>query len=303
MNYLAVNIIRNGADWLIVRIFVLSKTAIMNECYGKKFILNGELQPAELFDNSLVYEGDSIYEVIRMVKGNPIFFPDHMERLSASVKLQHKIPLADDSVLRNAILQLTRSDKKKETNIKIVFNYNNGSDNYLIYLIETGYPSREQYNKGVKGIFFFAERKDPESKVINHKLRSSIYHKLIHEGGYEALLVNENNLITEGSRSNIFFLKNETLITAPDNLILKGITRKHILDICEENRINVELTCVNAGNISEYEAVFMTGTSPMVLPFYCINDQFFNVRLPLLEMLRKLYKLRAEESIRLFRLE
>ena len=35
----------------------------MNECSGKKFILNGELQPSELFDNSLVYEGDSVYEV------------------------------------------------------------------------------------------------------------------------------------------------------------------------------------------------------------------------------------------------
>ena len=96
----------------------------------------------------------------------------------------------------------------------------------------------------MKGILFFAERKDPESKVINHKLRSSIYHKLIHEGGYEALLVNENNLITEGSRSNIFFLKGETLVTAPDNVILNGITRKHILEICRENKIKVEFACV-----------------------------------------------------------
>jgi len=276
---------------------------MMNECFGKNYILNGELQPAELFDNSLVYDGDSIYEVIRMAKGIPIFFHDHLERLSSSVRLQHKTMLADASVLRNDIIQLTRSDKKKESNIKIVFNYNNDSDNYLIYFIEPIYPSDEQYKKGVKGILFFAERKDPESKVINHKLRSSVSHKLIHDSGYEALLVNENNLITEGSRSNIFFLKNETLVTAPDNLILNGITRKYILEICRENKINVELACVNADNISEYEAVFMTGTSPMLLPFYCINNKLFNVRLPLMEKLRKLYMLKVEESIRLFRSE
>lgn len=275
----------------------------MNECFGKKFILNGELHPSELFDNSLIYEGDSIYEVIRMVKGVPVFFPDHLERLSTSVKLQHKSMLTDAAELKNNIIQLTRSDKKKESNIKIVFNYNKGVINYLIYFIEPIYPSDEQYKKGVKGILFFAERKDPESKVINHKLRSSIYHKLIQDGGYEALLVNAKNLITEGSRSNIFFLRNETLITAPDNLILNGITRKYVLEICRENKINVELACVNADHISEYEAVFMTGTSPMVLPFYCINDKLFNVRLPLMEKLRKLYMLKVKESILLFRPE
>jgi branched-chain amino acid aminotransferase len=124
---------------------------------------------------------------------------------------------------------------------------------------------------------------------------------LILESGYEAILVNENNLITEGSRSNIFFLKGETLVTAPDNVILNGITRKHILQICYEHKISVELSCVSADDINDYDAVFMTGTSPMVLPFNCIGDKYFNVRIPLVERLRKLYLEKAEASIGLFR--
>lgn len=273
----------------------------MNECYGKKFIINGDLQPAGLFDNSMVYEGDSIYEVIRMVNGNPVFFEDHMERLATSVKLQRKETLVDTSSLRKAILSLTRSDRKKEVNLKIVFNYNRNSKTYLVYFIEPIYPSEEQYKSGVKGILFYAERKDPESKLINHKLRSSIYHKLILERGYEALLVNENGFITEGSRSNIFFMKGDTLITAPDKLILNGITRKYILEICRENEINIELSSVKAKDILEYDAVFMTGTSPIVLPFYCIDDKYFNIKLPLIDLLRNLYMVKAEESIRKFR--
>jgi branched-chain amino acid aminotransferase len=275
----------------------------MNECYGKKFILNGNLQPAEMFDKSLVYEGDSVYEVLRMVKGNPIFFPDHMERLSTSVKLQKKEFLADIATLRKAIINLTRADKKRESNLKIVFNYNKGVTNFLVYFIESSYPTDLQYKQGVKGILFFAERKDPESKVIDHKLRSSIYHKLIHEGAYEAILVNENNLITEGSRTNLFFMKENTLFTAPDNLVLKGITRKHVLDICEENKINVEFSCVKADEIAKYDAVFMTGTSPMVLPFKCIGDKSFDVKFPLIESLRLLYLQKADASIGDFRSE
>ena len=275
----------------------------MNECYGKKFILNGNLQPAEMFDKSLVYEGDSVYEVLRIVKGNPIFFYDHMERLVTSVRLQKKIILADVQTIRKAIISLTRSDKKHEANLKIVFNYNKGVTNFLVYFIEASYPTEIQYRNGVKGLLFFAERKDPEAKVINHKLRSSIYHRLIHEGGYEAILVNENNQITEGSRSNIFFLRADTLVTAPDNSVLKGITRKYILEICAEQGINMEFQYVNADNLRDFDAVFMTGTSPTVLPFNCIDDTSFSVKFPMIERLRKLYLEKAEASMRYFRSE
>ncbi len=281
-------------------ILLYKKSVKMNECYGKKFILNGKLLSSDHFDNSLVYDGDSIYEVIRMVKGNPVFFNDHMERLVTSAKIQQKELLAEISVLRRDIINLVKTERKKEINLKIVFNYNQDSDNYLVYFIEPIYPSEEQYKKGVRGILFYAERKDPESKVINHKLRSSIYHKLILEGGYEALLVNEENCITEGSRSNIFFLKDNMLVTAPDETILNGITRKYILDICRENKIKVKYLCVPVDSVGDYEAVFMTGTSPMVLQFSRIGDVYFNVRNPLIENLRKLFIKKAEESISRF---
>ena len=273
----------------------------MNECYGKKFILNGNLQPAEMFDNSLVYEGDSVYEVLRTIKGTPIFYSDHMERLTSSVRLQKKELLVQIPALRKVIIELSRSDKIKESNLKIVFNYNQGVSNYLVYFINSVYPTDLQYKNGVKGILFFAERKDPESKVINHKLRSSIYHRLITDGSYEAILVNENDFITEGSRSNIFFLKGETLLTAPDNSVLNGITRKHVIEICNEINIKIEYSFIAVKDIEKYDGVFMTGTSPMILPFSHVDDKLFKVKFPLIERIRKLYIQRAEASLSQFR--
>jgi branched-chain amino acid aminotransferase len=272
----------------------------MDECFGKKLVMNGTIESSETFDSTLVYEGDSIYEVIRMVKGNPVFFYDHMERLETSARIQGKTLLADSETLRRDIIRLSKTEKKKDINLKIVFNYNRNGNNYLVYFIEPMYPSDDQYRNGVRGILYHAERKDPESKVINHKLRSSIYHKLILEGGYEALLVNDRNQITEGSRSNIFFLKNDILTTAPDDMVLNGITRKHILEICDQNRIRVEFKCVDADSVSGYEAAFMTGTSPMVLPFRIIGNTSFKVNIPLIGLLKKLYLQKADESIQAF---
>jgi branched-chain amino acid aminotransferase len=273
---------------------------MVSECYGNKFVLNGEILTCDDFDNSLVYDGDSVYEVIRMIKGYPVFFNDHMERLESSLQIQKKASLANRTLLRENILNLVKTEKRKNINLKIVFNYNQNRTNYLVYFIEPIYPTPEQYKKGVRGILFYAERKNPVSKVINHRLRSSIYHKLILEGAYEALLVNEKKCITEGSRSNIFFLKDNSLTTAPDNKILNGITRKYILKICRTLDIGVIFNCVPVDKLDDYHAVFMTGTSPMVLPFLCIDDINFKVDIPLIGRLRSLYFEQAMESIESF---
>jgi branched-chain amino acid aminotransferase len=275
----------------------------MDECFGKYFIRNSELLSSLSFNSSMIYEGDSLYEVIRIVKGAPVFFYDHMERLKNSVRLQKKEMAAGTDVLRRDIIKLSGSDGLKEVNLKIVFNYSGTSSDYLIYFIEPIYPTESQYRTGVKGILFNAERKDPASKVVNHKLRSDIYHKLILEGAYEALLVDHKNRITEGSRSNIFFIRDNKLFTAPEDIILSGITRKYILEICQEKNLKVIFEPVKADEIGDYDSVFMTGTSPMVLPFRFVNDCIFNVRHPLISELRKLYIVKTEDSIRKFRSE
>lgn len=272
----------------------------MGESFGDNFILNGELTPSALFRNSMVYEGESIYEVIRMVKGFPVFFNDHCERLETSVSLQGRMMLADREDLKRDVIRLSATEKKKEINLKIVFNFTGTSANYLIYYIEPVYPTSDQYRKGVKGILYHAERKNPESKVINHRLRSSIYHRLIMDGAFEAILVDSSNCITEGSRSNIFLINSGKLYTAPENKILNGITRKHVLEICYENKIEVGLQCVNADDLDGYESVFMTGTSPVVLPFNQIDSHRFNYRHQLISFLRHQYMVKADQSIRQF---
>lgn len=273
----------------------------MKECIGNHFILNGNLRPVGEFDNSLVYKGTSVYEVIRTTGGIPVFFDDHFRRLEASLASQDFKPLARYAEIKKNIVTLADNDKRKEINLKLVFNYNEGNNNYLIYYIESVYPSTDQYRKGVKGILFYAERSNPHSKIINYKLRSDIHQELVNENAYEAILVNDNDLITEGSKSNIFFLKNNLLVTAPDELILEGVTRKHILEICNEQGIKTEFRCVNADEISEYDAVFMTGTSPMVLHFCCINDIHFNAGFPLFEKLRKEYLNLVQENTNEFK--
>jgi branched-chain amino acid aminotransferase len=273
----------------------------MSECYGDFFIRNGELLSCGLFDNSDVYEGDSVYEVLRMVNGAPLFFTDHMERLEHSTLNHGRHLLATPDELVNDLLLMRKSAGIKEANLKIVFNYKDEESTYLLYFIEPLYPSNLQYREGVSTILFNAERDNPGVKVINHKLRSAIYHRLIAENAYEAFLVDSDGKITEGSRSNIFFVKGERLYTAPDDKVLGGITRKHILDLCASNSIEVVMACVPAAEIQNYDSVFMSGTSPMVLPVKSVEGVHFPTRNRVVERVSELYSERVRESIKSFR--
>jgi branched-chain amino acid aminotransferase len=272
----------------------------MGECSGLNYILNGELQPAALFTDSIVYRGESVYEVIRTRNGTPFFFLDHMNRLSASTRLTGKKILASVETIRNDIIKLSRADRHKEANLKIVFNYNLSEENYLIYFIKSFYPSNQQYIKGVKGILVDAERKDPASKVVNLNLKSIVAQSLLEENAYEAILVNNEGFITEGSRSNLFFIKNGELFTTPESAVLNGITRQQVLLICKEAGIKVNFMMIPSEGISAYEAAVMTGTSPLILPYYEIGKVRYRVDNPFILQLREMYLIRAEASLKWF---
>jgi len=269
----------------------------MKECTGNYFIKNGVMLPVEDFDNKMVYEGESIYEVLRMVRGAPLFFSDHYERLIGSILNRKRTNLSTFNNLRRNIKVLAEIEKPEKANLKIVFNYNNPNSDYLIYFIKACYPSELQYKEGVKGILFRGERTDPASKVVHHELKSAIVARLASEKAYEALLVNDKNLITEGSRSNIFFIKNKTLYTAPDNLVLNGITKKHLIRLCNETGIEICYKCINAAEIQDYDSVLMSGTSPILLPFKYIDDCEFIVENSTVEKLRNMLMLKADQSI------
>ncbi|MFO7575894.1 MAG: aminotransferase class IV [Bacteroidales bacterium] len=273
----------------------------MSECYGNYFVRNGELIPSCLFNNTDVYEGESVYEVLRMMGSGPLFFEDHMERMAMSVQYHDHKMLATPAEMASQIIMMRKSAGVKEANLKIVFNYKENENTCLLYFIEPLYPTHKQYREGVQTILYRAERENPEVKVINHRLRSSIYHRLIISNAYEALLVDSDGYVTEGSRSNIFFVKEGKLFTAPDEKVLGGITRKQVLDICRQNGIEVVMGSVHEDDIVNYESVFMTGTSPMVLPIKMIDEMRFRVDNPLVRSLLELYTIRVKESLAAFR--
>ncbi|MDF2590756.1 MAG: branched-chain amino acid aminotransferase [Clostridia bacterium] len=216
----------------------------------------------------------SIYEVIRVIDGVPIFLEDHMERLQNSAaslesKIQNIMPrIASD------IKKLIKINNYPEKNIKLlVFNLENEVPDYIMCFIKSTYPSQEQYLHGISSVLFHAERSNPNAKIINNQLRETINLELKENNAYEALLVNNKGEITEGSRSNLFFVVHGKIYTSPAHDVLIGITRKYIIEACSNLRLEIIEQPIPFSMLDYADGAFITGTSPKVLPIASVEER------------------------------
>ncbi len=80
-------------------------------------------------------------------------------------------------------------------------------------------------------------------------------------------------------------MKDNALITAPDQEILPGITRMKVIELAILNGIPIKYESINSADFSDIESVFLTGTSPKVLPVRRVGDLPFRMDHPLVQKL------------------
>lgn len=246
---------------------------MLMECFNEFFIENEKIKERDSFEESFLKEGKSLYEVIRIIDGAPLFLKSHLERFYNSAKLEGLNLWLDEEEIKENINRLIEINKVSIGNIKLVFNFNKGkNNNFLCYFLKHNYPEDIEYKKGVKTILYHGERENPNAKVINMDFRKIVGEKIKEEKAYEAILVDRNGYITEGSKSNIFMIKDGKVITAPIEKVLPGITRQNIMDVCKNLNLKVEEEKVHYKDIDKLEGLFISGTSPKVLPIKSVDE-------------------------------
>ncbi len=257
---------------------------------GETFLFNGVLLNADRLDDVLKPDSLKIYEVFRVINSKSILLDDHLDRLILSILgIGKQIPENFKLRLQNNIDKLIEKSSIQEGNIKIVVQYYSDKEEIVIYFIPHFYPMDEDYKNGVDVGLFKSIRENPNIKAESNKrvlINSIIKQKKL----YEVLLVNEMDKITEGSRTNIFFIDFENKVyTAPDNCVLKGITRKYAIKICNDGQIPCLLNEVTVNELKNYQSAFLTGTSPKILPVKRIENITFDVNSPVLKTIMKAY--------------
>jgi len=269
-----------------------------NEIYHNVFIYNSQLMGKNAIDKISYNDGIVVYEVIRIVGGIPLFMEDHLMRLHYSASLAGFQPWISDLEITNSIKQLCVENQVLSGNVKFLFQFKpDHTALFLCFFIKHNYPILSQYKSGVKLMLHQAERPTPNAKLFNTELHETTGEIISKSEIYELLLVNKNGLITEGSKSNVFFIKGNLLFTAPKRMVLPGITRKFVLKIALLSGIDVIEECVHQNDLDQYDAAFISGTSPKILPIASIGDIQYNPHHPLIKKLIKDYEEEIENYI------
>ncbi|MEW5847055.1 MAG: aminotransferase class IV [Bacteroidota bacterium] len=241
------------------------------------FFYNGKILPIGNFSAKLTEGENIIYEVIRVKNSAPIFLDDHLNRFSHSAKMMnYNINLNE---IKQGIHQLLRANPVDQKNFRLMYHSSaeNNDHTLLIYFIPSRYPTADEVTSGVYLETLNAERHNPTVKFENKAIRAIANEILSTHQCYEVLLVDHDGFITEGSRSNVFFIDKNRLITAPDSKVLGGITRQKVIEICRKMNINIDFRCLHIDELASTTGCFITGTSPGVLPVRQVDHHSYNL--------------------------
>lgn len=230
------------------------------------------------FPNDLILESDNlVYEVLRFINKIPLFIDEHYDRLIKTLKFRNSDFTLSLNDFKAHVSNLIDSNKLDSGNIKFVCKPDKTVSEWIFSIIPHNYPTREDYKFGVNVELLNAERINPNSKLINNNLRNTANGIISRNKLYEVLLVNRNGIITEGSKSNVFFVDNKCFYTAPSEMVLEGITRSKVIQCIKDLGYNLLEIPVSITELNCYESAFLTGTSPKVLPIAKIGDLDFDV--------------------------
>ena len=263
-----------------------------------KIWMNGKLVPfknakVHVLTHALHYS-TSIFEGIRCYNtpnGSAIFrLPEHIDRLFNSAKLYSmKIPYSKKQI-SDGIIKTVKASKLKECYIRPLAYYgygtmgltpikNNVDVSISCWEWKMGESKAGKFS-GAKCKISKWIRIDSKSQPMQAKSAANYSNaalarmEALNSGYDEAIMLNNNGNVAEGSAENIFVLKNGKITTPPlDADILNGITRDSVIKLLNANGKKVIQKDISINNLFSADEIFMTGTAAEVKSVTKINNK------------------------------
>ena len=238
-----------------------------------------------------VHYGTGVFEGVRAYeteKGAAIFrLEDHTKRLfEAAKKINIEVPYSQDELNRVQKDIFIKNDLSEGYLRPIVFMGSESlglrakdlSVNVAVAAWEwPSYMSPEAKKNGISIIKSpFEQYSNPIHsgyKIIGTYINSTMaLHDAISKGADEALLLDKNGYISEGSGENIFSIKENILSTPKTDHCLNGITRQSVIKIALDLGLKVEEKDITYEELIQSDEVFFSGTAVEITPISKIDD-------------------------------
>jgi branched-chain amino acid aminotransferase len=258
--------------------------------------LNGSILPESearisVYDHGFLY-GDGIYETMRAYEGVVFMRDRHLERLRRSASMI-KLDLPDDAYLKDAIRRAVAVNNLADAYIRVTISRGKGpigldpalcGETTLVVLAEPFKPYPESlYREGVKLVIAETRRNlvaaiDPKIKSLNFLNNILAKMEAKEQRAYEAIMLNAEGYIAEGTVSNIFFVIDGVLCTPSTEAgILDGITRELVIELAAQAGVEVREGKFRPEDLLGASEVFFTNTTSEVMPVSSVGQRNYAV--------------------------
>ena len=272
-------------------------------------MLNGSLIRAEeavisAYNIEYTY-GFGVYESIRVTNGIAYFLDNHIERLLESARIISLFHSVSHDDVRSWVHALMATITDESYNLKILLIGAPSPERVQCFILplRPSFPDKRWYKRGVTVSVAQYERLFPQAKTLNMLGSYLAYNSAKKNGHYDALLTERNGHITEGTRTNVLFIRGNSIVTPPNESILPGITRDVVLHVAQKLHIPLLIEPIPLTRISEFGGAFLTSTSSKILPIRAVADQEFGELPPTLLSLMNEFSSYLASSKGIFRKE
>ena len=217
------------------------------------FCLNGKLLKEDPYDSSIFY-GKSLFETIAIIKGKILFLEEHLERLGKSADI---LGIEVDVNIKKKVEDfVSKYGSFDEGMIKIQISEKN------LYMKILPFELRD-FPLGIKASFIneYYQNEFGMHKSANYLINVLARDIILKKGSFEGIFSNRLGQVTEGTISNLFFVKDGKLKTPHLELnILPGIIRDKIIKIAEELKIEVQEGFFGRDEVMDANSVFFTNS-------------------------------------------
>jgi branched-subunit amino acid aminotransferase/4-amino-4-deoxychorismate lyase len=241
-----------------------------------KFISQKEAKLSVLTPGFLY--GWGIFETMRAYQKKIVYFDTHLERIqNASKIMEIKFPYALKK-LKKIIQTTLKINGFTDAYVRLTLSKSKKGTDTLIMVKKYQPPSKQKYRKGFSA-YISSFRQDENSFLARVKTISRLLYELAYQeakarGFDEAIMFNQRGYICEGSRSNLFFVKNNELFTPALTCgCLAGITRHVIFDLAKKAHLKLYEGKFTPQEVSGAEEAFLTNSLIGVMPLTLINKQ------------------------------
>ena len=241
-----------------------------------------------VFDHGLLY-GDGIFEGLRFYHGRTFMLEAHLERLELSAEaIGLELPYSLQQITI-AIEQLIEQYPGDAGYLRLVVTRGEGSlgidprkcvqPNLFIIADELSVMDADDISQGIKLHVAQTRRLpvqclDPKIKSLNYLNNILARIEANQAGMDEALMLNLDGYVSEGSVDNIFIITDGVLKTPPlSDGLLAGVTRAVIIDVARQAAIPCEEISLTLQDLAQAEECFLTGTGAELIPVKQIGEQ------------------------------